>query len=87
VGSWAALTDIRAADSAGNVVSGNSLVKSSRGSVVLAEEGAPLVGVVGVDDLVVVATRDAVLVVPKSRAQDVRAIVDELSAQGRRDLL
>lgn len=87
VGSWAALTDIRKPDDAGNVVSGNSLVKSSRGSVVLAEEGAPLVGVVGVDDLVVVATRDAVLVVPKSRAQDVRAIVDELSAQGRRELL
>jgi mannose-1-phosphate guanylyltransferase len=87
VGSWAALTDIRKADEAGNVVSGDSLVKLSRGSVVLAEEGAPLVGVVGVDDLVVVATRDAVLVVPKSRAQDVRSIVDELSAQGRRELL
>jgi mannose-1-phosphate guanylyltransferase len=44
-------------------------------------------GVVGVEGIVVVATRDAVLVVPKHRAQEVRSVVDELSAQGRKDLL
>ena len=87
VGSWAALADIRESDEAGNVVAGDAVVKSSQGSVILAEEGAPLVGVVGVNDLVVVATRDAVLVVPKSRAQDVRAVVAELSSKGRRELL
>jgi hypothetical protein len=55
--------------------------------VVADEPGAPLVGVVGVDDLVVVATKDAVLVVPKHKAQDVRAIVEALHKRGRHELL
>jgi len=45
------------------------------------------VGVVGVDDLVIVATKDAVLVVRKDRAQEVRAVVDALVASKRNDLL
>jgi hypothetical protein len=57
------------------------------GSVVVSEPGAPMVGVVGVDNLVVVATKDAVLVVPKERAQEVRAIVDALAAGKRNELL
>jgi len=87
VGSWAALADIRPSDADGNVISGDAIVKASKGSVVMAEPGAPLVGVVGVEGIVVVATRDAVLVVPKQRAQEVRAVVDELSAQGRKQFL
>jgi mannose-1-phosphate guanylyltransferase len=87
VGSWAALSAIRAADEHGNVVSGDTVVADSRGSVVLSEPGAPLVGVVGVTDLVVVATRDAVLVVPKDRAQDVRKVVEALAAARRQDLV
>jgi len=87
VGSWAAVTDIRPTDVDGNVISGDAIVKASKGSVVMAEPGAPLVGVVGVEGIVVVATRDAVLVVPKHRAQEVRSVVDELSAQGRKELL
>lgn len=47
----------------------------------------PFVGVVGVDDVVVVATADAVLVVRKDRAEDVKKIVEELKARGREDLL
>src|SRR6185436_18783815 len=80
VGSWAALPSIRPADGAGNVVSGDTVVAESRGSIVLSEPGAPLVGVVGVDNLVVIATADAVLVVPKDRAQEVRRVVDALAA-------
>jgi mannose-1-phosphate guanylyltransferase len=87
VGSWSALADIRAQDGAGNVRVGDVVLSQVAGSVVVAEPGAPLVGVVGVDDLVVVATRDAVLVVPKARAQDVRAVVDALAAAGRSELL
>ena len=52
-----------------------------KGNVVVAEPGAPYVGVLGVDDLVVVATADAVLVIPKHRAQDVRQLV-EAAKQG-----
>jgi mannose-1-phosphate guanylyltransferase len=87
VGSWAALGTIRPADSAGNVLSGETEVRASSGSIVISEPGAPLVGVVGARDLVVVATRDAVLVVPREQAQDVKLIVEALKARGRGDLL
>lgn len=87
VGSWAALSDIRPKDVAGNVTSGDAVLSDVKGSVVMAMPGAPMVGMVGVENLVVVVTRDAVLVVNKDRAQDVRAIVDALSATGRHELL
>ena len=87
VGSWSALSDIRDKDKAGNVVSGDVILSAVSGSVVVSEPGAPLVGVVGVDDLVVVATKDAVLVVRKDRAQEVRAVVDALAAGKRNELL
>ena len=87
VGSWAALTEIRPADADAKVISGDAIVKASKGSVVMVEPVAPLLGVVGVEGIVVVATRDAVLVVPKDRAQEVRSVVDELSAQGRKEFL
>jgi mannose-1-phosphate guanylyltransferase len=87
VGSWAALAAIRGRDAAGNVVSGDVIVADSSGSIVVSEPGAPMVGVVGVEDLVVVATRDALLVVRKQDAQEVRKIVEALKARGRGDLL
>jgi mannose-1-phosphate guanylyltransferase len=87
VGSWSALADIRPRDGAGNVALGDVILSSVKGSVVVSEPGAPLVGVVGVDDLVVVATRDAVLVVPKARAQEVRAVVAALQDRARNELL
>jgi mannose-1-phosphate guanylyltransferase len=87
VGSWAALPAVRRPDARGNVVLGGATLIDGDGSIVVAEEGAPYVGVVGVRDLVVVVTRDAVLVVPKDRAQDVRKIVDAAKQAGRTDLL
>ena len=53
--------------------------------LVVARSGR-LVTVVGVEDLVVVDTPDAVLVVPRSRAQEVKAVVDRLAGLGRDDL-
>lgn len=87
VGSWAALASMRTPDGAGNVVSGDAIVADGSGNIVVSEPGAPLVGVVGVQDLVVVATRDALLVVRKQDAQEVRKIVEVLKARGRSDLL
>jgi mannose-1-phosphate guanylyltransferase len=87
VGSWSALADIRAKDSSGNVALGDVVLSAVSGSVVVSEPGGPLVGAVGVDDLVIVATRDAVLVVKKERAQEVRAVVDALAAAKRNELL
>ncbi len=87
VGSWAALPAIRAADPAGNVVVGTAALIDGRGSVVVAEPGAPYVSVLGVENLVVVATKDAILVIPKDRAQDVRQLVEAARRSGREDLL
>jgi mannose-1-phosphate guanylyltransferase len=88
VGSWAALASIRPTDGAGNVVIGDAtVVEATTGSVIVAEPGAPFVGVYGVRDLVVVATRDAILIVPKEHAQEVRRVVDAAAAAGRKDLL
>src|ERR1017187_676944 len=86
-GSCSAPSDIRDKGQAGNVGSGDVPLSAVSGGVVVSEPGAPLVGVVGVDDLVVVATKDAVLVVRKDRAQEVRAVVDALAAGKRNELL
>lgn len=78
VGSFNALPELRPQDAAGNVVEGNAFVIDSTGSVVLA--GKRPVGVVGMKDVVVVDAGDAVLVLPKAKAQDVRKIVEALKA-------
>jgi mannose-1-phosphate guanylyltransferase len=62
------------------------MLLDSRNVLVHAAEG-PFVALLGVEDLVVVATKDAVLVCPRSRAQDVRRMVEELARKGRRDLI
>jgi mannose-1-phosphate guanylyltransferase len=87
VGSWAALPALRAPDDRGNVVIGGAALIEGDGNIVVADEGAPYVGVLGVRDLVVVATKDAVLVIPKDRAQDVRRVVEAAKQSGRDDLL
>jgi mannose-1-phosphate guanylyltransferase len=80
VGSWAALPAVRGADATGNTVVGPALVIDGTGNVVVSDD--ELVATVGVSDLVVVKAGDAILVVPKDRAQDVRKVIDALSARG-----
>lgn len=87
VGSWAAVATINKTDDAGNVVLGGATLIDGKRNLIVAEEGAPFVGVVGVDDLVVIVTKDAVLVVPKDKAQDVKKIVEAAKRLGRNDLL
>jgi mannose-1-phosphate guanylyltransferase len=86
VGSFAALPEVRALDGRGNAVSGDAIAIDCDESVVLSE-GKRLVAAVGVRGLCVVDSGDAVLVVPRDRAQDVRRVVDELKARGRKDKL
>jgi len=87
VGSWAAVPALRTPDARGNVVIGDATLIEGDGNIVVADDGAPFVSVLGVRDLVVVATRDAILVIPKDRAQDVKRIVEAVGQAGRRDLL
>jgi mannose-1-phosphate guanylyltransferase len=86
VGSFAALPEVRPLDARGNAVSGDALAVDSDDCVVLSE-GGRLVAAVGVNGLCIVDAGDAVLVVPRDRAQDVRQIVDTLKAQRRSDKL
>jgi mannose-1-phosphate guanylyltransferase len=86
VGSFAALPEVLPTDAQGNLASGTVLLKDAQGCVVDARAGR-LVAVVGVKDLMVVDTRDALLVIPKDRAQDVGKLLDLLKEQGREDLL
>lgn len=83
VGSWAALWELAAKDASGNAAIGNVVVEDSRNSYVRSD--GPLVAVLGLDDAVVIATEDAVLAMPRSRAQDVKRIVDRLKAAKRRE--
>ncbi|RFC63641.1 mannose-1-phosphate guanylyltransferase/mannose-6-phosphate isomerase [Fulvimarina endophytica] len=83
VGSWDALHDIKPKDGDGNVVEGNALAMKTRGSFVRADE--ILTTVVGLEDVIVVSTHDAVLVAAKSAASDVKALVSDLKAKGKRE--
>ncbi|GHG94539.1 mannose-1-phosphate guanylyltransferase [Comamonas sp. JC664] len=80
VGSFAAIPEVRPADAHGNVVSGaQAVVVDCHNCVVLADK-RPL-SVVGLTDMVVVDSGDAVLVVPKDKSQDVRKVVEALKAR------
>ncbi|MDK2972356.1 MAG: mannose-phosphate guanylyltransferase [Candidatus Sumerlaeota bacterium] len=82
VGSWDSLYRIREADGQGNITEGDPVLVDSHGSLVLNAAGdAMAVGVVGLDNVVVVTTADAVLVVHRDRVQDVKKIVAELQAR------
>jgi mannose-1-phosphate guanylyltransferase len=81
VGSWSALADVSAKDAEGNVLKGDVLTKDCRQTLAYAEHR--LVAAVGVEGLVIVETRDAVLVARKDRVQDVKCIVEQHKQQGR----
>ncbi|WP_409523332.1 mannose-1-phosphate guanylyltransferase/mannose-6-phosphate isomerase [Nitrincola sp. MINF-07-Sa-05] len=83
VGAWSALWELSEKDSQGNVCKGDVIAQSTEGSYVLAENA--LVATVGVRDLVIVQTKDAVLVANKHQVQDVKAIVAELKSHGRNE--
>lgn len=85
VGSWDMMNVLHKEDAEGNIVLGDALVVDSTNTTVYA--GSRLVAVVGADDLVVVETKDAVMVCPRSRAQDVKKLVDALKEQKRTDVL
>lgn len=82
VGSWDALWQETAKDERGNATVGDALMVDSDGCYVRAEDGM-LVATVGVKDLVVVATGDAIMIADRSRSQDVKKVVEQLKAANR----
>ncbi|MGL4241071.1 MAG: mannose-1-phosphate guanylyltransferase/mannose-6-phosphate isomerase [Beijerinckiaceae bacterium] len=81
IGTWDAMWDVSTKDAAGNAVSGDAVVVDSRNSLVRSD--GMLVTAVGVEDMIVVAGKDAVMVAPKARAADVKKIVESLKGAGR----
>jgi len=78
VGAWGALWELAEQDADGNVEIGDTLAEDTRGSYLRSE--GPLIATVGVDDLIVVATPDAVLVARRDRDQGVKNVVERLRA-------
>jgi mannose-1-phosphate guanylyltransferase len=81
VGSWQAVAELTAADERGNAIIGDGVVVDGDDNLVVTDAGG-VVALVGVSGLAVVRDGDAVLVLPRERAQDVRAAVDALTRRG-----
>ena len=81
VGSWAAIMDVNEKDDDGNVVRGDVYTHEMRNSMVFGHHR--LVAAVGLEDVIVVETADAVLAADRNKAEDVRALVERLKAEKR----
>ncbi|MEN3376297.1 MAG: mannose-phosphate guanylyltransferase / mannose-6-phosphate isomerase [Hyphomicrobiales bacterium] len=84
VGSWDAVWDNLERDMAGNAVSGSAVVLDSRNSLVRSDDGV-LTAVIGIDNAIVITTGDAVLVASRDKAEEVKALVEQLKSQNRRE--
>lgn len=81
VGSWSALWDIQPKDTQGNVINGDVISINSQNNYVHSD--SRLVSLLGVENLVVIETKDAILVADKNKVQDIKKIVETLKQQGR----
>lgn len=81
VGSWSALWELADKDAAGNASRGDVQLQDTRGSLVFGDRR--LIATLGVDDLVIVDTEDALLVADRSRSQEVREVVEDLKRANR----
>lgn len=85
VGSWDTLDTVRKRDSQGNIQSGDTLLLDSKNCVVYGQD--KLIAAVGLEDLVIVEGKTAILVCPVSQAQRVKEVVERLEEEGRTDRL
>jgi mannose-1-phosphate guanylyltransferase len=81
VGSWSALWDVNQRDNNGNALNGDVFVHDSSNCYINTDD--TFVAAVGVDNLVIVNTKDAVLIINKSKVQDVKKVVEFLKTQSR----
>jgi|YNPNPStandDraft_1061719.scaffolds.fasta_scaffold01272_6 mannose-1-phosphate guanylyltransferase len=85
VGNWSSIREILPADADGNVIVGEHVGLDTQGTIVFG--GHRLVATIGLQDMVIVDTEDAVLVCPLAREQEVRTLVQRLQEAGRQELL
>lgn len=84
VGSWKALAELSDTDSSGNSFGGGGLALEAKNNYVYSRKFTALIGV---ENLCLIETPDALLITTKDRAEDVKKIVDQLKEQGRKELL
>jgi mannose-1-phosphate guanylyltransferase len=88
VGSWQSAWELRAHDANGNAVGPDDVAIDAKNNLAVSLGATKkAIALVGVEDLVVVETDDAILVIPRERAQDVRLVVDALKKNGKSSLL
>ena len=84
VGSWDSLFDVLEKDTQGNIlVDGEHLLVDTQDTLILSEVPGRLVATIGVDNLIVIDTGNALLICPRDKAQQVRQVVDRLKQDGR----
>ncbi|HAX7566478.1 TPA: mannose-1-phosphate guanylyltransferase/mannose-6-phosphate isomerase [Escherichia coli] len=81
VGSWSALWEVSDKDHQGNVITGDTYLHNANNCYINTDE--KLVAAIGVENLVIISTKDAVLVVNKDQVQDVKKVVEHLKVQNR----
>jgi mannose-1-phosphate guanylyltransferase/mannose-1-phosphate guanylyltransferase/mannose-6-phosphate isomerase len=81
VGSWSELWSIASKDETNNVILGDVILNDTKGSYLRSE--GPMIAASGIENLVIVATEDAVLVTTRDRSQDVKYLVEQLRQSGR----
>lgn len=84
IGSWSALWDVTKKDACGNAISGDVLTTDTENSFIYSDD--KLVTVIGVRDLVVVNTKDALMIASKDKVQNVKHIVEQLKKSNRKEV-
>lgn len=83
IGSWAALWSVSEKSAQGNSIAGDAMIHNTRNTLIRAEHR--LVATVGLEDLIIVETKDAVLVAHKDHVQDIKHIVETIKLEGRHE--
>lgn len=85
VGSWSAIWDVSDKDANGNAIRGDVLLQDAENCLI--QSHTKLVAAVGVEELVVIESDDAIMVAQKDRVQDVKKVVERLKADGRSETM
>ncbi|MEO9525056.1 mannose-1-phosphate guanylyltransferase/mannose-6-phosphate isomerase [Marinobacter alexandrii] len=83
IGSWSALWGVSSKDDAGNSLTGDVIARDTENTLVRAD--SRLVATVGVENLVIIETKDALLVAHKDKVQDVKSVVEQIRSDGRHE--
>lgn len=83
IGSWSALWEVREKDDFGNALTGDVIALGTQNSFI--HSGNKLVATIGVQDMIIIETDDAVMIAPKDRAQEVKKIVAKLNSEQREE--